>query len=501
VKRNKTLLFLGLLVWLIGSIALLVEKSLAFYLSYFLLFFLLIFTLLQTSRQEKTLTYLEKERESLTLRLEDKERIAEIFEDISRLYDKFVEKIDFPKLVEETLNCTGRILESDLLVIAVRIKDVWEKEIKSGDESAFLPKEVKEYLFTQREELLLDDLSHYPPFHLMKKQGFNRMLSTPLHTKGTIYGFIAGFNYTRNFHPNQQFLLSTLAHHIALLIENTQLLEKIKKISLKREIGKVEDLKELERRLEIEKKVEERELELARQIQQKLLPFPLPELPGWEIDALAVQSLEVGGDYFDIFPLRKNKWGVVMVDVSGKGVPAALIMVMLRTALHTLSPTKKENPKTTLEYLNQYLFRETEKHIFVSILYAIFHPEEGKIEFLNAGGEYPIIYRSKQKKIEMIKEGGLVLGLVENWENGEVKEVFLEEGDLFFLYTDGLIETLNPEGEIYGEQRLEEFLKRKGELRINELLKELEKEIKGFSWSEPLVDDITVLALKRKGKK
>ena len=494
--RYKIFVFAGIILWIFSLVCFIKGWPKPFLVGGSFLLFLIIYLSFLSSSLERQIAYIKRERESLALRLADREKIAEIFEDISKLYDTFVEKIDFSSLFEATLKCARRILEPDFLIVRVEVENIWKKEERIGEKVKF-PREVLESLNKQTRGLFIQDLANYPPYDRLISEGFSRMLSCPLHTKDKVYGFIAGFNKTKNFDSTQQFLLSTFSHHIALLIENTQLLEKIKSISLRRERGRVEDLRELGKKLEIEKRFQEREMELARQIQEKLLPYPLPQIKGWEISALSLPSLEVGGDYFDFFPLRGNRFGMVLADVSGKGVPASLIMVMLRTAIHTMSLSRREDPEKTLLHLNQYLYRETEENIFVSLFYGVLYPREGKIRIINAGAESPYIYRSKNKQIEIVQNGGMVLGLMEEWQNGKVKEVTLEKGDSLILYTDGLIEASNPKDELYGEERWEKFLKNNGEENPENFLKKLEKEVRSFAWGEPLSDDITVLVLKR----
>jgi len=497
LKRNKTLVGIGLGVWLFYLVLELRHHPTALSLS-MLSFLLFIFLAWRMHKVERELNYAEREKESLALKLEDREKIAEIFEEISEMYDIFVEKIDFDSLVKKTADFVGRILEADLAMVKVFIPGVVDKEVIVGDETMKIPPEIVNTLLKQRKDMFIEDVTHYPPFNLLAEQKFSKVISCPLHTKASTYGFIVGLNRERRFTNMQQFLLTNFAHHISLLVENAQLLERIKETTLKRERDGISDLRKLQEKISIEKKVEEREMELAREIQKKLLPFPLPEVPGVELHALSRASFEVGGDYFDVFPLRKERWGIVMADVSGKGVPASLIMVMLRTALRTFPHLVKENPLRCIQEINKYIYRETEENMFVSLIYLIFLPEEGKLLFVNAGGEIPLLYRRESRSIEELSSEGMVVGLLPHWEYGEIKEITLNKGDHLLLYTDGVIEAASPQGELYGEERLKNFLDKKGDLSPQEFLRELEMEVMGFSWNKPLSDDLTLLAIRRK---
>ena len=497
MRKSKIWIVIGIGIWFFYLLVDLYNHFAGFPIA-LLLFLLFIFLGVRLDKIEKELNYAEREKESLSLKLEDKEKVAEIFEEISEMYDIFVEKIDFESLVQKTADFVGRILEADLAMVKVLIPGIVDKEVVVGDETIKIPSQIVDILLKQRKDMFVEDVTHYPPFNLLAKQSISKVISCPLHSKEATYGFIVGFNRERRFTNMQQFLLTNFAHHISLLIENAQLLERIKEVTLKREREGVSDLRKLQEKISVEKKVEEREMELAREIQKKLLPFPLPQIPGVETHALSQASFEVGGDYFDIFTLRNGKWGIVMADVSGKGVPASLVMAMLRTTLRTLPHQIKEDPLRCIKEINKYIYLETEENMFVSLVYLMFSPETGSLLFVNAGGETPLLYREERRIVEELSSEGMVIGLLPDWEEGEIKETLLKKGDHLLLYTDGVIEATSPDGEIYGEERLKKFLQKNGELSPKEFLRELEMEVMGFSWNQPLSDDLTLLAIKKK---
>ena len=497
MRKSNIWIVIGIGMWFFYLLVVLYNHFSGFPIA-LLLFLLFIFLGLRLDKVEKELNYAEREKESLSLKLEDKKKIAEIFEEISEMYDIFVEKIDFESLVQKTADFVGRILEADLAIVKVLIPGIVDKEVVVGDETVKIPSQIVDTLLKQRKDMFVEDVTHYPPFNLLAKQNISKVISCPLHSKEATYGFIGGFNRERRFTNIQQFLLTNFAHHISLLIENAQLLERIKEVTLKREREGVSDLRKLQEKISVEKKVEEREMELAREIQKKLLPFPLPQIPGVETHALSQASFEVGGDYFDIFTLRNGKWGIVMADVSGKGVPASLVMAMLRTTLRTLPHQIKEDPLRCIKEINKYIYLETEENMFVSLVYLMFSPETGSLLFVNAGGETPLLYREERRIVEELSSEGMVIGLLPDWKEGEIKEILLKKGDHLLLYTDGVIEATSPDGEIYGEERLKKFLQKNGELSPKEFLRELEMEVMGFSWNQPLSDDLTLLAIKKK---
>ncbi len=498
MEKNRFWVGIAGIIWIICLVKAGVHSSLFPFMLF--LFLVFAFSIFRLNKATRGLIYVERERERLSLILEDREKIGEIFEDISKLYDTFMEKIDFDDLIKKAKEFAGRILEADIIIVKVLIPDIVDKESISGDEEMKIPHDVIDALLKERKEIFVEDTTKYAPFIKLKDIGIRKVISSNLRTKGTIYGFIAGLNKERRFTNTQQFLLTIFTHHIALLVENAQLLERIRSMTLKREKGNISDLRKLEEKIAVEKRVEEREMELARDIQAKLLPYPLPKIPFVEINALSRASFEVGGDCFDVFRLSDGKWGIIMADVSGKGVPASLIMAMLHSALRALPLSIKENPKECIKRINGHIYDETEENIFISLSYFVISSEESKGFFMNAGGEIPLIYRNEKEEVEEIISEGMVAGLLPQWENGEVKEIEFNEGDILLLYTDGIIEASNYRGELYGEERLKNFLKKKKDLPLDKLLKGLEKEIMRFSLNQPLSDDLTVLAMRYKGR-
>ena len=197
----------------------------------------------------------------------------------------------------------------------------------------------------------------------------------------------------------------------------------------------------------VEKQRLEQEIATARQIQMRLLPVSLPVVPGYALAAGSTPSKQVGGDYFDFLPLPDGRLGIAVADVSGKGIPAALLMSNLQASLH--GQVLHEAPVTdVVERMNEQLARSTDTHMFATFFYGVLDPSTGRIAAVNAGHEPPLIVRANGT-IDEMPAGGLILGMLPGQTYREAQAV-LEPGDTLVLYTDGITEAMGPGTRIPG---------------------------------------------------
>jgi predicted ester cyclase len=237
----------------------------------------------------------------------------------------------------------------------------------------------------------------------------------------------------------------------------------------------------------------EQELLVARRIQQASLPKEVPTLEGWQIFPLYKPAKEVGGDFYDFHPLSEGKLGLAVGDATGKGVPAALVMSttcgMLRLAAQNYS-----SPGQMLRRVNEALFPYIPSNMFVTCFYAILDPESGSLSYANAGHDIPYL-RRRGGDCQELRARGMPLGLMPGM-NYEQKEIVLDAGEAALLYSDGLVEAHNSEGEMFGFPRLQSLVAEHGEERSLEeaLLEELSSFV-GEGWEQE--DDITLLTLGR----
>ncbi len=240
----------------------------------------------------------------------------------------------------------------------------------------------------------------------------------------------------------------------------------------------------------------EQELRIARLIQQTLLPKTLPELPGYEVAAYYQPAREVGGDFYDFLELEDGRLGLVVGDVTDKGVPAALVMATTRTMLRAAAQ-HLDSPGEVLKRVNDVLVLDIPPNMFVTCLYAILDPESGRLVYANAGHDLPYRRRAgRSEGAEELRARGMPLGLMPGM-GYEEKEIVLERGEGVLFYSDGLVEAHDPRRDMFGFPRLQGLVgaqRSGGSSLITFLLSELRR-FTGEGWEQE--DDITLVTLDR----
>lgn len=244
----------------------------------------------------------------------------------------------------------------------------------------------------------------------------------------------------------------------------------------------------------------ESELETARKIQEKLLPDEMPRVPGFEIAGTSIPSQQVGGDYFDFLDMGNQQLGIAIADVSGKGIPAALLMANLQASLHAqvIKPTKVAEVTSRL---NNLLVRSTEANMFATFFYAILDRKESKFTSTNAGHNPPLLFR-KEGNIERLETGGLLLGFLPDQEYKQ-QTVTIMPGDVVVLYTDGITEAAGVSAEkisenLFGEKRLIGVVQANMARSARGIQSFILKAITEYTAGAPQFDDITLVVIKRK---
>jgi sigma-B regulation protein RsbU (phosphoserine phosphatase) len=235
----------------------------------------------------------------------------------------------------------------------------------------------------------------------------------------------------------------------------------------------------------------EQDLLMARDIQQGLLLEAVPRLPGWEISAMSLPARDLGGDLYDFLPLAEGWHGIMIGDVSGKGLPAALRMAVTRTVFRH-EARRGHGPATTLAAVNTGVLSEIPQGM-VTMLYVMLNTENGCIRVANAGHNYPVVINGQVHEVELT---GLPLGVLCGSEYAEMSGL-LRHGDTVLLYTDGVVEATNPRGEIFGYERLTDMLQAKGGMKPRALLAALLHELRAWS-SADQADDITMVIVRRR---
>jgi serine phosphatase RsbU (regulator of sigma subunit) len=260
------------------------------------------------------------------------------------------------------------------------------------------------------------------------------------------------------------------------------------------------------RQEEVRRRQFEREMELGREIQLSLLPRACPRIPGWECAAVYLPARQVGGDLYDFFGLRGEpsgpddgagrRLGMVVGDVAGKGVPAALFMALSRTMIRT-SALAGRNPAAALIRANDLIRNDSHSDLFVTAVYGVLEPEAGRLVYANAGHQRPLWFQAASGQVKELAAAGIALGVLSHVDIEE-REVVLAPGDLLLYYTDGITEAMDAGGRQFGLRRLEEVFRTSAAAGAQGVLDRIVEAVADFRENEPQSDDLTLVVLQRK---
>ena len=248
-----------------------------------------------------------------------------------------------------------------------------------------------------------------------------------------------------------------------------------------------------------EKKRLDHDLEIARDIQRILLPAEAPAINGFQISGINVPARQVSGDYFDYIHVDEDRLGVAIADVSGKGVPASLIMAICRSVLRA-EAAGNPSPADVLRKVNRQLYPDIKEDMFISIAYLILDHERDGVTLARGGHDAPLLYKRQLQSVTPVKSPGMVLGI----DSGNVFDrltadfgVPLERDDCLVLYTDGVTEALNTEGDEFGLERTIESVRASATDGAQAIVKQVIDDVRNFTGSNPQNDDITLIAIRK----
>ncbi|MFQ5602348.1 MAG: SpoIIE family protein phosphatase [bacterium] len=246
----------------------------------------------------------------------------------------------------------------------------------------------------------------------------------------------------------------------------------------------------------------QKEMQVAHDIQQTLLPMEFPDLEGYEIASYYEAAKDVGGDYYDFVEVDKDTLGIAVADVSGKGVPGALVMSMIRQTLRTEARGVKDAAEV-LSRVNSFISGDIRKGMFVTVFYLIIDSKKRCINYASAGHNPMILYRGNTKQTYYLNPKGFPIGiqLPEKdlfRKSIDSETIQLTKDDILLVYTDGITEAMNSNRELLGEERLLDLLRRHGHLDVNEFVEQLKLGIHSFTEGNPQYDDISLVAIKEK---
>jgi sigma-B regulation protein RsbU (phosphoserine phosphatase) len=248
-----------------------------------------------------------------------------------------------------------------------------------------------------------------------------------------------------------------------------------------------------------EKKRLDHDLEIARDIQRILLPAEAPAINGFQISGINVPARQVSGDYFDYIRVDDERLGIAIADVSGKGIPASLIMAICRSVLRA-EAARNTSPADVLRKVNRQLYPDIKEDMFISMAYLILDHERNGITLARGGHDAPLLYKQESQSVTSIKSPGMVLGI----DSGNVFDritsdfaVPLERDDCLILYTDGVTEALNTEGDEFGLERTTESVRASASDGAQAIVRRVIDDVRNFTGSQPQNDDITLIAIRK----
>lgn len=337
---------------------------------------------------------------------------------------------------------------------------------------------VRDRVLRDKCSLIVKNAQADDAFRLQKSIVLHRvhsMMAVPLQTGDRVIGLI----YVDNgavIHPFSQEdldLLTVMANIAAIRIEHARLAA-----------------------VEQTERIMQAELDQASEIQQSLLPADAPIVQGYQFAAHNIPCRTVGGDYYDFLPYPDGRLALIIGDVSGKGMPAALMMSSLQARVEMLLETQPD-PASAVGTLNRSLAARCPLGKFITFFYALLDPATGSLAYGNAGHNYPLLIRANGT-VERLAAGGLVMGLLSSVRY-ELNHVQLHDGDLLALYSDGVTEASDGSGQEFGEQGLIDFLVRYRSESADQITRSLVQHVRDWSGASSFADDFTIVLARRQG--
>jgi predicted permease len=314
--------------------------------------------------------------------------------------------------------------------------------------------------------------AYVPELEDLKQLGIR--LAAGLRTQREILGILLFGSKVddKPYTSDEMRLLRVCAEQLALMLENGRLTQRV-----------------------VEQEKVRRDLALATEVQRRLLPERSPELAIGQLAAYTLPARSVGGDYYDFLQVGDHRIGVALADVAGKGIAAALIMSVVQASLRVLLADGSLSLPDLTARLNRFLHRSTGSSSYATFFYAQVDEETRELRYVNAGHNPPFLLRRDETSVEPLARGGMIIGLfpMASYEEGTV---MLRPGDVLIVFTDGVTEALNPDGEEFGEQRLQDLLKRVAHLSAKEMAPAIAGELRNWISTADQHDDLTFVVLK-----
>ena len=330
------------------------------------------------------------------------------------------------------------------------------------------------WMLKNKSPLLINNLKEDKRFKLIGQDTINiiSLLSVPLFLKGKMLGLLTVFNKKNgmDFTTEDQKLLAIIAAQSAHVIENARLHEEEHVYFKMRE-----------------------EMRLANEIQVNLLPHSSPEIQGYQISGKSIPAKDVGGDYFDFIPLENGKIAICLGDISGKGIPAALLMANLQATLRGQT-ILNFSCRECITFANKVLYLNTDSQKYATLFYGILDYKNNEISYCNAGHNNPILI-SRDNKVSRLDIGGIVVGIMPEYPFQETS-IKLNAGEILVIFSDGITEAMNESGEEFEEDRLIKLLLELRDKSTDEIIAAILEKVNEFSGHAEPMDDKTIVVIK-----
>jgi len=246
----------------------------------------------------------------------------------------------------------------------------------------------------------------------------------------------------------------------------------------------------------LENEVMRSELSIASDIQKRILPDSLPEIAGYDLAGINIPSKEVSGDYYNVYTLKDGRYALVVADVTGKGMPASLLVSTLDASLQ--SYLDMQTPLSEMaQKLNRIIYNASTSDRFITFFIAILNPENGEMEIVNAGHNPPLILKN-DNSIVKIDAGGVAFGMFDMGLPFAEEKISLQKGERLFIFSDGIPEAMDKDENEYSDERLDEYFSNNNELSSNDFISSIVEDVKTHANGEHQSDDITAIYLIRK---
>jgi sigma-B regulation protein RsbU (phosphoserine phosphatase) len=366
--------------------------------------------------------------------------------------------------------------------VELRFRATYGWKVNPSEESRTVPIDSRTgpgWVMQSQQPLLVEDLQESDPTQWapdwLRAEDFRGHAVLPLVVENqTIGALVINDRKPRLIGEDELRFLQLMANQAAIAIESARLQEE-----------------------ELARQLLEEEMAVGRQIQLSLLPTETPSLPGWEVAVRYHVARQMGGDFYDFFDLPGSpaRHGLVVADVSEKGVPAALFMAMCRTTIRSIAISKR-TPSQTLVKANELILKDSHADFFLSAIYLDFEVETGRMRYANGGHSRPLWLQADSGKICELRSEGIILGTLEEVEIEE-KEYQISPGDVLLLFTDGVTEASNAEGRLFGSERLVELLADCSQKPAEQIADLLLHDLDNFVGATPQSDDLTLMVLRR----